>query len=70
MNSTFYSLNGDELQTKMMKFDKFDLEETKFNYTHSKDLNAKVCYSIGTMQREYLGWIQIKVLTTLSFLFL
>ena len=54
----------------MMKFDKFDLEETKFNYTHSKDLNAKVCYSIGTMQREYMGWIQIKVLTTLSFLFL
>ena len=46
MDSTFYSLNGDELQTKMMRFDGIDLGETKFNYTHSTDLNAKVCHLI------------------------
>ena len=46
IDSTFYSLNGDELQTKMMRFDSIELEKKKFKYTHSTDLNAKVCHLI------------------------
>ena len=42
IESTFYTLNGSEPKTQMMVFDDFDLEETKFNYTHDSDLKAQV----------------------------
>ena len=55
IDSTFYSPNGDELQTEMMTFSGTDLVQTKFNYTHSTDLNAQVCFLIGTLQRGIQG---------------
>ena len=52
IDAIFHTLNGDELQVKMMRFSEGQLDSTMFNFTHSTDLNAKVSYLTSTMQMQ------------------